>query len=236
MYRALDSSLVIETIDVLRRRIAERFPSSGLSEVCAELHAVAVETQARCERIEQPNRLLRYGVIALIVLTFGALIYTISLLDISWRSVDAAELLTVSEAAMNDLVLIGAAVFFLVTTETRVKRRRALAALDELRSIAHVIEMHQLTKDPSTLLRPGVLTPSSPKRTFTAFELARYLDYCSEMMSLTGKVAALYAQHFRDEVVLGAVNDIETLCTGISRKIWQKIMILNRFERDASSP
>ena len=78
-----------------------------------------------------------------------------------------------------------------------------------------------------------MLTPSSPRRTLTPLELARYLDYCSEMMSLTGKVAALYAQHFRDEVVLGAVNEIESLSTGISRKIWQKIMILDRLVRRA---
>ena len=30
------------------------------------------------------------------------------------------------------------------------------------------------------------------------FELMRYLDYCSEMLSLTGKLAALYMQNMRD--------------------------------------
>ena len=50
---------------------------------------------------------------------------------------------------MNIIVLMGAALFFLVTIEDRLKRRRALTALHELRSIVHVIDMHQLTKDPS---------------------------------------------------------------------------------------
>ena len=58
------------------------------------------------------------------------------------------------------------------------------------------------------------------------FELSRYLDYCSEMLSLTGKVAALYIQDFDDEVALAAVNEVEDLTTGLSRKIWQKLMIL----------
>ena len=63
------------------------------------------------------------------------------------------------------------------------------------------------------------------------FELARYLDYCSEMLSLSGKVAALYVQYLDDPVVLAAVNEVETLATGISGKIWQKIVILDTVER-----
>jgi hypothetical protein len=60
------------------------------------------------------------------------------------------------------------------------------------------------------------------------FELARYLDYCSEMLSLTGKLAALYMQNMRDPVIIDSVNEIEDLTTSLSRKIWQKIMILNQ--------
>ncbi|MET0336210.1 MAG: hypothetical protein ABW063_00460, partial [Caulobacter sp.] len=58
--------------------------------------------------------------------------------------------------------------------------------------------------------------------------LMRYLDYCSEMLSLTGKLAALYMQNMRDPVIIEAVNEIEDLTTSLSRKIWQKIMILNQ--------
>jgi len=56
---------------------------------------------------------------------------------------------------------------------------------------------------------------------------SEYLDYCSEMLSLIGKLAALYVQKFDDPVALAAVNEVEDLTTGLSRKIWQKIMILN---------
>jgi len=59
------------------------------------------------------------------------------------------------------------------------------------------------------------------------FELQRYLDYCSEMLSLVGKVAAIYAQSFDDGVALASANEVESLTTGLSRKIWQKIMVLN---------
>jgi len=122
--------------------------------------------------------------------------------------------------------LIGAALFFLVTLELRIRRTKILNTVHELRSIAHIIDMHQLTKDPERLLSQGPSTSSSPKINMTSYELGRYFDYCSEMLSHVGKIAAIYAEKFNDATTLAAVNEIENLTTGLSRKIWQKIMIL----------
>jgi len=91
----------------------------------------------------------------------------------------------------------------------------------------HIIDMHQLTKDPHMVDGPQISTKSSPTRTLTKFELQRYLDYCSEATAIISKVAALYAHSLNDEIVISAVNDIEDLSTGLSRKIWQKLMILD---------
>jgi hypothetical protein len=55
------------------------------------------------------------------------------------------------------------------------------------------------------------------------------------MLSVTGKVAALYAQDLEDGVVLAAVNEVEDLTTGLSRKVWQKLMILYAREPALSS-
>jgi hypothetical protein len=132
----------------------------------------------------------------------------------------------VLESGINDVVFVGVAIFFLLTMEARKKRRRALSALHELRAIAHVIDMHQLTKDPEWVLARGRETGILAARSMTLFELSRYLDYCSEALSLTGKVAALYVQRFDDAVALQAVNEVEELTTGLSRKIWQKLTVL----------
>ncbi len=132
-----------------------------------------------------------------------------------------------SESAVNQVLLLAMAVFFLVSMETRVKRHRALAALHRLRSIVHIVDMHQLTKDPE-MTQPAAATPASPERPHTPFELGRYLDYCSELFSLTSKVAALYGQSLKDPVVLEAVSDIETLAASLSNKVWQKIVVLAR--------
>ena len=65
----------------------------------------------------------------------------------------------------------------------------------------------------------------------TPFELNRYLDYCSDALALISKIAALYAQSFQDPVLLDAVDAVEDLTAGFSRKIWQKITILEGLRR-----
>ncbi len=97
--------------------------------------------------------------------------------------------------------------------------------LHQLQSIVHVIDMHQLTKDPSRLLSGGAPTSSSPERPLTPFELTRYLDYCSEMLSLAAKIAALYAQATKDPVIIESTGGLEQLTANLSSKIWQKIRL-----------
>jgi hypothetical protein len=142
------------------------------------------------------------------------------------QPLDFLQFVQVLESGINDVVLVGAGVFFLLTLETRIKRRRALTAIRELRAIAHIIDMHQLTKDPEWIVTPAEASTLLPERQMSRFELSRYLDYCSEMLSITGKIAALYIQDFDDDVALAAVNEVENLTTGLSRKIWQKLMIV----------
>ena len=140
------------------------------------------------------------------------------------------------DSAVNALVLLGGAVFFLVTWERRIRRSRVLKALHVLRSFAHIIDMHQLTKDPERVVGPGPSTPSSPKRTLSPFELTRYLDYCSEMLALISKIGALYVQRIEDPATLSAVDDLADLTTGLSRNIWQKIIILDRILSPGAPP
>jgi hypothetical protein len=226
MYRSLDSEKILDTIETLRRSIAERFPGSGLNRVCEELLAIAGESQKRTAWIAKPQRFLRFITGALVTLIVGGLVFVLA--NASWpqNGFDLVVLVQVSEAGLNVFLLLSAAILFLVTVETRIKRRRALKAIHELRALAHVIDMHQLTKDPERLLARAT-TASSPKQNLSPFELGRYLDYCSEMLSLIGKLAALYVQKFDDPVALAAVNEVEDLTAGLSRKIWQKIMIIN---------
>lgn len=226
MYRNLDPEQIVLTVGRLKERVQERFPQSGLGQVAQELHGVAREVVARTETIGRPHVVLRAGSTLIVVAlagALGAMLFKLRLAPGEWTWLSVIQVL---ESAINDIILLGAGLFFLMTLEVRVKRRRALKAIHELRSLAHIIDMHQLTKDPHILLDDGPRTAASPVRTLSRYQLARYLDYCSEMLSLLGKLAALYVQRFDDSVALAAVDGIEDLTNGLSRKIWQKIAVL----------
>ncbi len=223
----LEPEKIIKTIDQLEKRISDRFPNSSLKEVCHQFLTVAQKSKQNIQWISNPNISLRLFSYLIICIGIAGLLYSITFIDLKIENTTLSNVVTISEAIFNDIILLGAAIFFLVSLESRLKTKRALKSLNELRVIAHVIDMHQLTKDPYVNDSPESATTNSPHRTLTTFELQRYLDYCSEATALIGKVAALYSQSLPDEAVVRAVNEIETLTTGLSRKIWQKLIILN---------
>jgi hypothetical protein len=233
-YRRLDPSKVVETVEALQGRVESRFSGSGLSKIVTELKKVAAETVSRTDWIQKPQIALRCGVAALsagIAVLVAVLVMHIR----QFQFDDFTNSIQALDASISSVVFIGAAILFLVSWENRIKRDRALSAIHELRAMAHIVDMHQLTKDPDTYSGRGRQDASPPRRPMTSFELNRYLDYCSESLALISKIAALYVQEFQDPIVLDAVDDVEDLTSGLSRKIWQKITILENFDRASAA-
>ena len=229
-YTVLDSNQIISSLEVLSTRIYERFPQSGLFQVSKQLLTFGRNAQEDSEWVARPIMPLRIVSGIFVVLLIVAVAWTLRglmLLEDSQELLRLENFIPLLEAGINDIVFIGAGIFFLVSAETRIKRRRVLNSLHRLRVFAHIIDMHQLYKDPERVLQRGELAPSTPKIDMTSFELSRYLDYCSELLSFTGIIAGLYAQNSEDPVLVDAVSDIEQLTNGISSKIWQKLMILD---------
>jgi hypothetical protein len=227
MNTALEPRFIIETAERLRRRIDERFPKSGLLKVADSVLRLAREADERSALIAKPYIPLRVAAWSLggvLALGVGAAFMKVR---VPGSIGNIAELLQGADAAANLTLLLGAAILSVVKLEENLRRKKALALVHELKALAHVVDMHQLTKDPETVSGDATRTESSPKRTMTPFELGRYLDYSSEMLSVLGKIAAIYAQRLQDPVVLEAVDGAEDLATGLSRKIWQKIAILS---------
>lgn len=229
-YQSLRSDQITATARTLEQRIRERFPRANLARIATELIGTTDAVARMAVWLSRPILGLRLlvsaaalGLVALFLATLAVARSQVELFS------SISDYLQGLDAAINEVVFLGIALYFLVTLETRLKRRRAFRSLHVLRSMAHIIDMHQLTKDPDRVLHPGGDTPSSPARTMTRHELTRYLDYCTEMLALLSKLAALHVQQFPDPVTLSAVNDIENLTSDLSRKIWQKIMILDRF-------
>jgi len=222
----LRADKLIRAVEQLRFRISERFPNSGLSKVCGTLLDVARVTDMRIAWIERPHWGYRLLVGIVLIVTISALIYAVGNVEVSSDGFGLTDLVQVAESALNNVIIIGAAIIFLVSIEARAKRKKVVRSVNRLRSIAHVIDAHQLTKDPNVAVDGSGNTLHSPKRTLTPYQLNRYLDYCSELLSLVGKISFLYVQNFNDPVAVKSVNDLETLTTSLARKVWQKIMII----------
>ncbi|TIN75817.1 MAG: hypothetical protein E5Y29_16825 [Mesorhizobium sp.] len=228
-YRTLDPKLIVETAERLEERIADRFPEAGLRGVAAELVSLSRDLAKAAKVLEAPIWWLRGLIVAAFVT--GVLVFlfvgTILPIDRISGTHDALQSVQGIEASINTVILAVLGLLALIRTEERIKRKRVFRQLHGLRSLIHVIDMHQLTKDPAALSADFKPTAHSPARITNAADLARYLDYCSEMLSITGKIAALFAQSVNDDVVIDGVNDIENLASNLSRKIWQKITLID---------
>ena len=234
MYRRIDPQEIVITLERLAHRVEERFPGSSLGRVAAELLVVAQEATHRAQRNRRPIRTLR-GLVLLLLVGIGIALIEIPL-QLRLGEVDSiAQMVQVLEPTISIAFFLAAFVVYLLSIEIGIKRDRTLMALHELRAIAHVVDMHQLTKDPTTLLEGGESTESSPKRSMSDFELMRYLDYCSEILALISKIAALYVQDLPDPGAIASVDEVENLSSGLSRKIWQKLTIIQA-EHAALSP
>jgi hypothetical protein len=229
MYRHLDPGKLQQTIHLFRQRVARVFPKSGLAEVSAEVEAATSHCISEVEQLGKPHWKLR------ILAGLGALLIVLVPLEMFFlagiraREFESlSEFVQVSDAGFNMLVLLGGAVLFFMTFEERIKRRRALRALHELRSLAHVIDMHQLSKDPGMKL--SVLDGPRDRERDPAIQseahLWFYLSFCTDLLAVVGKAAALFGDGQSDRVVLDTVNEIETLSTSLSRKIWQKMSLV----------
>jgi hypothetical protein len=229
-YRSLDAGQIIATAETLEQRVADRFPDAGLRGVASELVALGHDLARSSKALEAPIWWVRIlvGATFLLGVVMFLFVGTVLPLDkLAGETGGVSELVQGIEASMNTFLLAGLGFLALVRAEERIKRKRVFRELHGLRSLIHVIDMHQLTKDPGVLSADFRPTAHSPQRITNAADLARYLDYCSEMLSISGKLAALFAQSVNDEVVIEAVNDVEELGTNLSRKIWQKITMID---------
>jgi hypothetical protein len=223
MSKELELVRIIDAIERLTLRVHDRFPESSLMRICIELKVLGSKAESNIIEIGKPIIKYRLLFYILIIVSLLSIVYTINLVSINELPRTFQTFISTTEALLNEIVMIGAAFYFLGNFENNIKQKRSLKLLHELSVVIHVIDMLQLTKDPTTISNQS--TPNSPDRNYNKYELIRYLDYCSEALSLTSKIAACYGINSNNHVVLDSINNIEILCSSISSKIWQKINI-----------
>ena len=96
----------------------------------------------------------------------------------------------------------------------------------------HIVDMHQLTKDPEIVLRGAhadrVVTAAASR---AASSWPATWTTAARCFRSPARSRRCTCNTFDDPVVLSAVTEVETLATGISGKIWQKIVILDTVGR-----
>ena len=194
---------------------------------------MARQTERQAKELEKPILWLRFALWTGVIC--GALVFFLigRFLTFDRISTGAFDFVQGIEASINTLVLAGIGLITLAKAEERIKRSKVMKGLHQLRSMIHIIDMHQLTKDPMMLSGKVKRMPSSPAHALSAPDLERYLNYSSELLAITGKLSALYAQSVQDMDVVDAVNDVENLGANLSRKIWQKIMLIDDYANSA---
>lgn len=226
MYRELDGKRLHQTVSKLTTRVNKLFPRSGISKVSQELVELTSHTVARAQDLAKPNWRIRGSIIAMVVFGLPMPLLILPYLQFQESVNNWADFLEATDAGLHMLILLGAGILFLASLENRIRRNRTLAALSELRSISHIIDMHQLSKDPG---EHGTNLPLDKEDTRTVRndnELCNYLHFCADLLAVTGKLAAIYAQNINDRVVLDAVNEIETLASNLQIKLWHKLSML----------
>lgn len=230
-YQQLEDEHVLRTVDRLRARIDARFGDRGLTRVAGEL--VGLVERVERERHEAQRRIARVRMLVWIasvaIVGIAAAALVVAVLDVRATSPGhAVDWVPLVESGVNNLVYVAVAVLFLWAVPERTERSGLLALLHRLRSLAHVVDMHQLTKEPERYRAGYRPTSESLQNTLAPEEMHHYLDYCTELLSLVAKTAALCAERSSDGTVLETVSDIERLTTDMSTKIFQKITLLER--------
>ena len=155
MFRTLEAAKIKETLQKLKERIVTRFPGSGLSQVCTELIEITDEKEARIAKISRPHYILRFATLVLAAAGLALLAYLYSIIEVKRDAENLYGVMQGIDSAFNLIIVMGAAIIFLSSLEARWKRHKSIEHLHELRSIIHIIDMHQLPKDPSATRAPA---------------------------------------------------------------------------------
>lgn len=213
----LDPERLEAKIRELATACRSRFPDRGLPDRLDDLADLSADAAALADRVKgrTPLDFLIPAVAMLGILAVAGLIG----ISFSFRMEVPTSVLDVVEpldAAVNLGILLLTFGFLVYRIVAERRRGRLLAMVHRIRSLVHLFDMIQLTKN----LEPAEDAPLSIE------DRVRYLDHCSQGASLASKCAALLIAHHPDPPLVVAVNEVESVCSGISQKIWAKIAVL----------
>jgi hypothetical protein len=212
----LDSGKIVETATNLANDIGARLPGSTLAALADELKTTAVTADDRVRRAQEPMISIRLISVAAVVAVLLALWYLARHIHAKWEFATINEVFDGVHTGFELLVILAGAIWFCVTLETRLKRKAALAFIEDLREFIHVIDVTQLYYTPDLYgSRVG------DARTTRALD-ETYLLYCTQMLAVISNLAPLCSRGAPGDSVLRAASDVEMLAIAVSTKHMSK--------------
>ena len=217
----LDGDSILSAIKNLRQQIEISFPDRGLRYTIEEL-----KDEAEAANITANNRHTSSTFAWVVTIGAPALLFAIIMYLAIRFLVNRETNNPLIFNGMDDvdglvnIVFLSVMFGILIRQYFKITRRTStMKQLHRIRSLVHVLDMKQQNKK----YHNKCLTN---KRPLSTEENIIYLDDCSQALSLSGKIAALMIEGHNDSLVIAAVSEIDSLCNGISSKIWQKIAVL----------
>jgi len=221
----LKGDSIIAAINNLQRAVEKKFPDRGLKTTIVKLKEEAIAVNEASQYIDRLNVGRWTWCIGVPILLFCIIIYSVvKFLDFGRNAFNGFDDV---DGLINLMFLCGVIGLFLFQYLKVRRRTFTLKQLHRIRTLVHVLDMKQQNKK----YHNKCLTN---KRPLTPEENITYLDDCSQALSLAGKVAALTIEGHDDSLVIAAVSEIDSLCNGISSKIWQKIFVLQAHINDGN--
>jgi hypothetical protein len=218
----LDPERIIETAENLAKRIGQRMPGSGLSSLAMELAGIARATDQRALEARRPILAIRFASATAIGLSLLGLWYLVDDIHARWEFGTITEVFEATDAGFNLLVILAGALWFLITLESRLKRKRALGSIEELREFIHVIDLTQLYYTPELYKPDDTISQNAWGFDYT------YLLFCTQMIRVISNLAALYTRGAADDSVLRAASDVEMLTNAVTSKLLSKVETVRR--------
>ena len=224
----LNPKKLCKTIHSLEVIVAEKFPERSFRKTILELSKVAKEAKELSYKLSGKHVVAWTIIIAAPIVLLCAISYLF--IVYAHFSSDEAQtgILEYSDTLdlFVNLIVLSVMGSYALFRQYRLRRRkRAMQILHKLRSIAHVIDLTQHGKNYQFIVDTQ---DHKSDKYISLDDCIQYLTYSSQALSLTSKVAAILIEDYNDNTVIASVCEIESLCTGISLKIWQKIETLQR--------
>lgn len=214
----LNPERIIETAENLAQRIGERLPGSVLAGLAGELVRIARDTDRRVQQARKPILAVRVASLTAIGGGLLGIWFLLHRIHFRWEFGSTfTELFEVTGATCNFLVMLSGALWFLITFENRVKSKRALEAIQELREFVHVIDATQLYYTPDMYDDDDAQSADSLRR----FDHT-YLLFCSQILGLVSNLAALYTRGAAGESIMRAAADVESFSVALTGKLYNK--------------